>query len=165
MQKWKIKCSIKNKDSKVGSFIKSTKTSSPTGQSGAINLPPIGSAFMNNENSSNNHRHERVFISFERTDFIQINNITFFNNRFSIFIIDSEKSMGKCKIHLILENYTGSTQYNTPKNDRYSDTSTQCNKLSLNFTVEKNGIKLIYHQIDTPHADMCFSIIIITHSI
>ena len=30
------------------------------------------------ETSSNNHGHERVFVSWERTDIIQITNITFY---------------------------------------------------------------------------------------
>ena len=38
-------------------------------------------------------------------------------------------------------------------------------KISLNFTVANVGINLNYDQIDTPHADMCFSNIIITHSV
>ena len=46
LQIWNIKCKNKNNDSKVGKFIKSTITNSPTGFSGATNLPPIGSAFM-----------------------------------------------------------------------------------------------------------------------
>ena len=66
---------------------------------------------------------------------------------------------------ILLEDNTWSTRYNVPKNDRYSDSSTQWTKLSLNFTVENYGIKLIYDQIDTPHADMCFSNISITHSV
>ena len=31
--------------------------------SGATSLPPIGNSFMYIETSSNNHRHERVFVS------------------------------------------------------------------------------------------------------
>ena len=42
------------------------------------------------EISSNNHGHERAFVSFERTDIIQIKNVTFFNNRFSISNNDSK---------------------------------------------------------------------------
>ena len=37
--------------------------------------------------------------------------------------------------------------------------------LNLDFTVENHGIKLVYDQIDTAHADMCFSNITITHSV
>ena len=73
--------------------------------------------------------------------------------------------MGCFKIQLLLEDNTWGTRYNIPNNDRYSDNSTQWTKLSSNFTVENYGIKLIYDQIDTLHADMCFSKITITHSI
>ena len=55
LQKWNIKCNNKNNISKVGDFIKSTKTNSPTGHSGAMSLPPIGNSFMYIETSSNNH--------------------------------------------------------------------------------------------------------------
>ena len=55
--------------------------------------------------------------------------------------------------------------YNIPKNDRYSDSSTDWTLVSLNFTVEIFGNKLIYDQIDTAHADMCFSSNTITHSV
>ena len=165
LQKWIIKCNNKNNVSKVGDFIKSTKIHSPTGYSGATSLPPIGNSFMYIETSSNNHGHERVFVSWERTDIIQISNITFYYNRFSILTNDSLKSMGRFRIQLLLEDNTWSTRYNIPKNDRYSDSSTDWSKLSLNFTVENYGIRLIYDEIDTAHADMCFSNITITHSI
>ena len=165
LQKWNIKCNNKNNVSKVGDFLKSTRNTSPTGHSGATSLPPIGNSFMYIETSSNNHGHERVFGSWERTDIIQISNITFYYNRFSILTNNSKKSMGRFRIQLLLEDNTWSTIYNIPKNDRYSDSSTDWSKLSLNFTVENYGIRLIYDEIDTAHADMCFSNITITHSI
>ena len=165
LQKWNIKCNNKNNVSKVGDFIKSTKTNSPTGYSGATNLPPIGNSFMYIETSSNNHGHERVFVSWERTDIIQISNITFYYNRFSILTNNSKESMGRFRIELLVEDNTWSTRYNIPKNDRYSNSSTQWTLVNLNFTIENYGIRLIYDQIDTPHADMCFSNITITHSV
>ena len=165
LQKWNIKCNNKIIQSRITDFIKSTRTNSPTGHSGATSLPPIGNSFMYIETSSNNHGHERVFVSFERTDIIQIKNITFFYNRFSILTNNSKKSMGRFRIQLLLEDNTWSTRYNIPKNDRYSDSSTQWTLINLNFTIENYGIKLIYDQIDTPHADMCFSNITITHSV
>ena len=67
LQKWKIKCNNKNNDYKVGDFLKSTKTNSPTGYSGATTLPLIGNSLMYIETSSNIYGHERVFVSFERT--------------------------------------------------------------------------------------------------
>ena len=48
-------------------------------------------------------------------------------------------------------------RYNTPKNHRYTDSSTQWTKLRLNFTEENCGIRLIYDEIDSTHADICFS--------
>ena len=165
LQKWYIKCNRKSNDSKFGNFIKSTITNSPTGYSGAANLPHIGSAFMYIETSSNNHVHERVFVSWERTDIIQISNITFYYKRFSIIFKDSKKSIGRFRIQLILEDNIWTTQYNIPKNDRYSDSSTDWTLVNLNSTVENYGIKLIYDQIDTPHADMRFSNFTITHSV
>ena len=47
------------------------------------------------ETSSNNHGHERVFVSWERTDRIQISNITFYYDRFSVLNNDSKKPMGR----------------------------------------------------------------------
>ena len=67
-------------------FLRSTKTNSPTGNSGATSLPPIGSACMYIETSSNKHG-SNVFVSWERTDIIQIINITFYYNRLSIQLL------------------------------------------------------------------------------
>ena len=164
LQKWTIKCNNKNNQAKITDFIKSTKTNSPTGYSGASSLPPIGNSFMYIETSSNNHGDD-VFVSWERTDIIQISNITFYYNRFSILNNNSKKSMGRFRIELLLKDNTWSTRYNIPKNDRYSDSCTQWTLLNLNFTIENYGIRLVYDQIDTPHADMCFSNIRITHSV
>ena len=164
LQHWIKRCNDKNNNGKIPNFIKSTKTNSPTGCSGAMSLPPIDNNFMYIETSSNNHGNI-VFVSFERTDIIQISNITFYYNRFSILTNNSLKSMGLFRIQLLLEDNTWSTRYNIPKKDRYSDSSTQWTKLSLNFTIENYGIRLIYDEIDTLHADMCFSNIMITHSV
>ena len=165
LQKWNIKCNNKNNQSKITDFIKSTKTSSPTGFSAAESLPPIGNAFMYIETSSNNHGHERVFVSFERTDIIQISNITFYFNRFSILTNDNLKNMCRFRIQLLLDDNTWSTQYTIGKNTQYSDSESEWKLLNLDFTVENYGIKLILDQIDTAHSDMCFSDITITHSV
>ena len=116
------------------------------GYSGAESLPPIGNSSMYIKTSSNYHGNN-VFINWERTDIIQISNITSFYNRFSILTNDSFKSMGRFRIHLFKDN-TWSTRYNIAKNDRYSDSPTDWNKLGLNFTVEKYGINLIYDEND-----------------
>ena len=164
LQKWNIKCNNKNNQSRITDFIKSTKTNSPTGYSGSTSLPPVGNSFMYIETSSNNHGDD-VFVSWERTDIIQISNIKFYYNRFSILPNDSKKSMGRFRIELLLEDNTWTTRYNIPKNDRYSNSSTEWTLVNLNFTIENYGIRLVYDQIDTPHADMCFSNITITHSV
>ena len=75
LQNWSIRCNDKNYTGKIQNFLRSSKSSSPTGDSGATNIPPIGTAFMYIETTSNNHGNN-VFVSFERTDIIQITNIT-----------------------------------------------------------------------------------------
>ena len=160
----KIICNDKNNNGKIQNFIKSTKTNSPTGDSGATSLPPIGSASMYIETSSGNHGDD-VFCNFERADIIQITNITFYYNRFSILTNNNLKAMGRFRIQIILEDNTWSTQYTIAKNTQYSDTSTDWTLLNLDFTVANYGIKLIYDEIDTSHADMCFSNVTITHSV
>ena len=162
---WRIFCNDKNNNGKIQDFIKSTKTNSPTGFSGAISLPPIGISFMYIETSSNNSGNDDVFVSWERIAIIQIINITFYYNKFSILTDDSKKSMDRFRIQLLLENNTWSTQYTIAKNTQYNDNSNDWTLLNLDFTVENYGIKLIYDQIDTAHADMCFSNITITHSV
>ena len=164
LQNWVIKCNDKNNNGKIQNFIKSTITNSTTGHSGATNLPPIGTAFMYIETSSGNHGNI-VFCSFERNDIIQITNITFYNNRFSILTNNSLKAMGRFRIQLLLEDTTWSIQYTIAKNSQYSKTSTEWTLLNLDFTIENYGIILIYDQIDNAHADMCFSNKTITQSV
>ena len=73
--------------------------------------------------------------------------------------------MGRFRIQLLLGDNTWSIQYTIHKNDRYSDTSTDWTSLNINFTVENYGLKLIYDQIGTVLAAMCFGNIPITHSV
>ena len=115
------------------------------------------------ETSSGNHGNN-VFCSFGRTDIIQITNTTFYYNRFSSSDVNL-RGMGRFRIQLLLVDNTWSTEYTIAKNAQYSDISTDWTLLNLDFTVENYGIKLIYDQIDTAHADMCFSNITITHSV
>ena len=164
LQNWVLECNDKNHNGKIQNFIKSTQTNSPTGYSGAESSSPIGNSFMYIETSFNNHGNN-VFVSFERTDIIQISNITFYYNRFSILTNNSLKSMGRLGFQLFLKDNTWSTRYNIPKNDQYSDTSSQWTKLRLNLTEENYGIKLIFDEIDSAHSDMCFSNKTITHSV
>ena len=115
-----IKCIDKNNAGKIQNFIRSTKSNSPTGDSGATILPPIGDSFMYIETSSNNHG-DSVFVSWERTDIIQISNITFYYNIFSILTNDNLKNMGRFRIQFLLDENTWSTQYTIDKNTQYSD--------------------------------------------
>ena len=73
--------------------------------------------------------------------------------------------MGRLRNHFVLEDSTLITQKTIPKNDQYSVSSTERKLLSVDFTEEIYEIKSIYDQIETPHADMCFSTITINHSV
>ena len=95
-------------------FGRSTKTNSPTVFSGATSKLPVGDSFMYIETFSNNHGN-LVFVTFEPLEIIQISNITFYYNRFSILTNDSLKSMGRFRIHLLLKKNTWSTRYNILK--------------------------------------------------
>ena len=159
----KTNCNDKNNKDKILKSYKSTKTISLTVDSGSTSLSPIGNSFMYIETSSNNNGNN-VFVSFERTDNIQISNITFYYNRFSIPTKELLKTMGRFKIQLVLEDNTWSTRYNILKNDRFSNSSSEWTKLSLNFTEKNYGIKLIFHEIDRAHSDRCFSKTSIKHS-
>ena len=163
LQNWNIRCNDKNDSSKTQKFLRSTKTNSPTGDSGATSLPLIGDSFMYIETSSNNNG-SNVFVSFERKDIIQITNISFYYNRYSSSN-QNLRAIGRFRIQLLLEDNTWDTHYTIAKNTQYSATSTEWTLLNLDFTEENYGIKLIYDQIETAHADMFFSIIRITHSV
>ena len=160
---WRIICNDKNNNGKITNFTESTKTNSPTGNSGARRLPPIGTAFMYIETSSGNHGNN-VFCSFEGTKIIQITKITFYYNRFLTSDNDL-RGMGRFRIQLLLDDNTWSTQYTIAKNTHYSGNSTDWTLLNVDSTVENYGNKLTYDQIDKTLADMCFSNITITHSV
>ena len=115
------------------------------------------------ETSSNNHGNI-VYVILERTDFIQISNITFYYNRYSISDPDF-RAMGCFRIQILLEDNIWSSRYSIPKNDPYSDTSTDWALVSLKFNEENYGIRLYYDQVDSSNADMCFSNITITHHV
>ena len=104
-----MKCNDKIYNGKKQKFIKSTKTNRPTSHSAATSLSPIGDCFNLIETSSINHG-KLVFVSFERTDILQINNITFFHNRFSILTDDSLNLTDRFRVQLILKNNTWSTR-------------------------------------------------------
>ena len=92
------------------------------------------------------------------------NKITFYYNRNSIS--DSIlRSMERFRIQLLLKDNTWSTRYNILKSGRYGKSSTDWTLVSLIVSVENHGIKLIYDQIYTPHADMCISNFAVTLSV
>ena len=102
-------------------------------------------------------------VSFEGTDVIKITNKTFSYNSFSTSKNYSLRSMGRFRLQQLLEHNTWSNRYNIPKNDRYSNLSTDWTLVSSNFTLENYGNILTYDQRDSAHADKCFSYITITH--
>ena len=116
------------------------------------------------ESSSNNHGNY-TYVTFERTDIIQITNITFYYNRFSISTDDSLKRMGRFRLQLLLEDNTWSDQYTMAENSQFCNSSTEWTLLSFNFSVEDFGIKLFNDRMQSAHADMCFSNITISHSV
>ena len=62
LQNWVNKCNDISIKGKTQIFIKSTKTTSPTGDSGATALTAIGSSFMYIETSSANHEKNVFFL-------------------------------------------------------------------------------------------------------
>ena len=85
--------------------MKSANTNSPTGDSGATSLPPIGDSFIFIETSGNNHGQD-VVCSWERTDIIHISNITFYYKRFSTSSA-SLRAMGRFQIQLLRNGVLG----------------------------------------------------------
>ena len=144
LPRWKIVFNDKNNNFVPTSFVKATRTNSSTSESGATIVPPIVDSFSYIETSSKNHDDEKMIVSWERTDIIQIINITFHYKRYSILTNDSLKLRSRFRIQLLREDKTCSTQYTIPKNEEYSDTSTEWKILNLDFTIENYGITLIY---------------------
>ena len=52
---WKIVCNHRNNSGKLTNFIRVTESRSPTPNSGATSLPPIGDTFMYMKTSQNNY--------------------------------------------------------------------------------------------------------------
>ena len=90
---------------------------------------------MNIETSANNHR-ANLFCSFERSDIVQISNITFHYFRISA---GKAEAMGRFGIELLSSDNTWSTRYNISKKDSYSKSSTDWNLVTSNFNVESLG--------------------------
>ena len=162
LQKLNDKCSDKNGSGKTQNFLRSTETSPRQGKSGTTSQPPIGSLFMDLEPGAIIYE-PKVYFSFQRTDMIDISNISFNHNRYSTG--SSNQSMGRIRLQLLLDDNTWSNRYNIPNYDRYSNSSTQMTLFSLIFNIEIFGIKLFYNEIDTALADLCSSIKTLTQSV
>ena len=112
------------------------------------------------ETSQNNSGSGDLFVSFERTDFVQISNFTFLKNRYSIL---TDKSKNRQVVSEF--NYYWKIKLGVLDIDKLHLKMIDIVIHQPEFTVENYGIELIYDQIDTTHADMCFSSIIITLSL
>ena len=66
--------------------------------------------------------------------------------------------MGRFRNQHLLNDNTWSTRYSIPKNDRYSDSSTDCTVVSLNVSVKNYDGKLIFDEKEIALADMPFCI-------
>ena len=158
---WRLFCNDRNNNGNINNFIRSTKTNSPTGNSGASIQPPIGESFTYIETSSNNFG-SNVYCSWERIDIIQVSNITFYYNRFSIQ--GDFRAMGRFQIQILTKDNVWLTKFIIVKNEQFSSVSTDWIIFNLNITDENYGVKFVYDQFDSAHADMSFSDIIISHS-
>ena len=163
LQKWKVICKDRNNNANINNFIKSTKTQSSTESSGATQLPPIGNSFMYLESSGNNNG-DNTYVKIIRTDFIQITNISFYYNSFSISD-ENLRAMPRFRMQILLENGNWENQYTIEKNSQFSNSSTEWTHLSLDFTQENYGIQLIFDRISSAHADMSLSNISIIHTL
>ena len=65
LEVWTTKCKDKKNIGKAQNFIKSTRTSSPTGNAGGVSLPPIGESCMHKKTSSKKSG-ENAFVSFQK---------------------------------------------------------------------------------------------------
>ena len=93
------------------------------------------------EVSTNNHGDNKCFVSIERTDIIQISNITFYYNRHSFMTDDSKKGMGRLRVQLLLDDGNWTTVYTIERDADLHETSTEWSLLNLDFTIKNFGIK------------------------
>ena len=73
--------------------------------------------------------------------------------------------MGCFRIQILLEDNNWSTEFHMSKNSNYSTSPQIWSLLNLDITEQNYGIRPVYDKKDTAHADMCFSVISITHSV
>ena len=124
LQKRILKCLNKSYNAKINTFLKSTMKTSPTAESGASSLPPIGWSFKFVESSSNNHAANHIMVSWERTDIIQMSNIKIYYNRISTSD-QNFRGIGRFRIQLLLEDNSWSTIHKIHKFIQFSSGSTQ----------------------------------------
>ena len=123
LQKWILTCTNKSYNTKINTFPKSNTSTSPTSESGAASLPPIGWAFVYVETSSNNHGANHVMVSWERTDIIHSSHVKFYYNRFSTSD-QNLRRMSRFLVQVLKEDNSCSTIYNINKNSQYRNGST-----------------------------------------
>ena len=76
LQQWNMKCNDKINRGKILSFRKSSELNTPTGSTRPTCPSPIGDSFLYVETSSNIHG-TNVYFSFERTDILQLSEVSF----------------------------------------------------------------------------------------
>ena len=81
-QEWMMKCNDRKGDGRVTTFVQTIKTSSPTNQSRAKTLLLIRTASFYIETSGAHYGHDRVSLSMETTDIIQISDIIFYYSKY-----------------------------------------------------------------------------------
>ena len=79
---------------------------------------------------------ENVFVSFEKTSIVQIENVSFQNHRLSSLLNASCKFLGIIRNQVFLKDNTWSIRYIIPEEDRYGNSSTLWTLESLSFTLE-----------------------------
>ena len=77
---------------------------------------------------------------------------------------ESVRKMGRFRIQ-ILKNCVWETIFTIAQNEGFTETSTEWELSNLDITEKNYGIKMILDEITSAHSDMCFSKIMITHSI
>ena len=73
--------------------------------------------------------------------------------------------MGRLRIKILLDKGVWFSKYIIERNSHYSTNSTGWSLLNLDITESNYGMKVVYDEIDSALADMCFSNITITHSV
>ena len=73
--------------------------------------------------------------------------------------------MGRIRIEFLVPNGKWFSKYVIDKNTNFNATSQGWTLLNLDFTETNYGIKLVFDQLDTALAVLCFSNVVITHPV